>query len=405
MRVLIMLLLPSSVLAARPVAPLAFARLASRQPIFRCDGAATVEICRDAACAEVLAKLDAPSGTATPPQPLPAGRLFWRAVDASGTSPSWPIIVPVTSAPVAAGIRGYRAPADSVGDLDGDGLPEHAWRSKKAGLSVTLSRSKSASVLPSPAKTRTFGEQVTFVGDTNGDGYGDLLVGAPGANQAYLYLGSPTGPATIPSVTFEWTSKSETARFGASAGALGDINGDGLADFYITAPSSNRIFVFTGRAPLPSATPAKQWFGGGDTQFPSAVVAPGDVDGDGFADLLYSALDGNNRTARLLRGSVEGLRDPTPLDGAPSAIAYEDLDMRALGDVDGDGRDDLLISAPVESGPRRWTLIRGMRITQQLRGETLIVSGDIDGDGFDDFVLDGETWFGARAGPTRRAKQ
>ncbi|MGB7114944.1 MAG: integrin alpha, partial [Anaerolineales bacterium] len=86
-----------------------------------------------------------------------------------------------------------------------------------------------------------FGYSVRTAGDVNGDGYSDVIVGAPlydgghdNEGRAYVYHGSPTGLAT----SHNWTAESDQAdaRFGYSVGTAGDVNGDGYSDVIVGAP-------------------------------------------------------------------------------------------------------------------------------------------------------------------------
>ena len=100
------------------------------------------------------------------------------------------------------------------------------------------------------------------VGDLNADGYADLAVGAPdqsaGANgegNLFLYYGTATGVPTTPTVTLDSPANQAFARFGASIGGGGDIDADGFADLVTgaqyedgAAPSSGRVYVFRGGA-------------------------------------------------------------------------------------------------------------------------------------------------------------
>jgi hypothetical protein len=147
-----------------------------------------------------------------------------------------------------------------------------------------------------------FGDSVATAGDVNSDGYDDLLVGAPwfenGHNEeggAFLYLGSPTGLAATPA----WTAESNAARshFGDAVASAGDINRDGYADVLVGAPSYSERSFYEGRADLYlgqadglATTPA--WSSSPDTavaNFGWSVSAAGDVDGNRYADVIVGA--------------------------------------------------------------------------------------------------------------------
>jgi hypothetical protein len=122
-----------------------------------------------------------------------------------------------------------------------------------------------AGLSPAPAWTAEgeqpgalFGSAVGSAGDVNGDGYSDVIVGAPlydniesAEGRAYVYLGSPTGLATGAT----WTAESDqvAANLGRSAAGAGDVNGDGYADVIVGAPvfddtqaDEGRVYLFLG---------------------------------------------------------------------------------------------------------------------------------------------------------------
>jgi len=156
------------------------------------------------------------------------------------------------------------------------------------------------------ASTDTYGASVTGVPDTNGDGYDELLVGAylsdaRGLNSgaAYLYLGSASGIDASSERVLTATDAEEFDNFGVSVAGTGDLNGDGFGDLIIGAWDEDQAgfnagaaYVFLGSstgiqahaqdkrtAPAPSDT---QYFG-------AAVYGAGDVDADGYSDLVIGA--------------------------------------------------------------------------------------------------------------------
>jgi hypothetical protein len=140
----------------------------------------------------------------------------------------------------------------------------------------------------------TFATSISLVGDLNGDGYGDLAVGAPafngGAGCVYLYRGSATG--LVPTAATQLIG-SGTDNYGTGVAGAGDFNGDGFADLLVGAPgfSSNRgvAYIYAGgtsffATPLASAAGTAGFTGarGG-----TSVAGVGDVNGDGFDDYAF----------------------------------------------------------------------------------------------------------------------
>ncbi len=138
-------------------------------------------------------------------------------------------------------------------------------------------------------------------GDDDGGerrGYGDLVVGQPGSGEgrAFVYAGSPTGLGAAPALVIT-APAGMGGSFGATVTSAGDVNGDGYADVLASAPTAaggaGRAFLFfggpTGLAAAPMAT-----LKGADTPGEShgiAVVSAGDVNGDRFGDVLVGAHD------------------------------------------------------------------------------------------------------------------
>ena len=149
-----------------------------------------------------------------------------------------------------------------------------------------------------------YGNAAAGAGDVNGDGYADILVGAPGDDiydqiegKAYLYFGSPSGPSLGP----DWTAQAGdvSTGFGASVSTIGDFNHDGYDDIVVGDPSyyfpqnqsiGGAVFVYFGSASGPSANPSFSFSGGlNNSAFGSAVGAAGQVDSDPYADFVVGA--------------------------------------------------------------------------------------------------------------------
>ena len=197
-------------------------------------------------------------------------------------------------------------------DANGDGYPDvivgaKGYTNNSMRGAAYLYLGNGSGYEPNPNWT-THGEQdyseygysVACAGDVNDDGYDDVIVGSPGINRAYVFLGSPSG---LP-VTANWTytnTQGSRNRFGHSVASAGDVNGDGFADVLIGAPDDaldvevqGAAFLFTGSATGLVSTPT--WTVAGDQTvwafgpfdaygYGWSVASAGDVNGDGLSDV------------------------------------------------------------------------------------------------------------------------
>jgi len=209
-----------------------------------------------------------------------------------------------------------------------------------------------------------FGRAVAAAGDVNGDGYADVLVGADGyANgeagegRAFVYLGSAAGLASVAS----WTAESDQvgAQFGGAVASAGDVDGDGFAEVLVGAQAfdggqadEGRAYLFHGSAAGPAAGPA--WVTEGEQAgawFGAAVAPAGDVDGDGYADVIVGAYlhdngQVNEGRAQVFHGSPTGLTThPGWTAEADQANARFGAAVAGAGDVNGDGHADALVGS------------------------------------------------------------
>jgi hypothetical protein len=200
-----------------------------------------------------------------------------------------------------------------------------------------------------------FGSIVRGACDFNGDGYGEVIVGASVGTHAYVLYGSPDGLVT-PAVVLTDPNPPNTnpadPDFGWSVGCAGDVNGDGYADLLVGTPGNGNNYAGTGDTYLyyggpgglqPQATRlAVPEVGSG--AFGSAVAAAGDVDGDGYGDVLAETEGG----AYLYLGGPSG---PSTLPcniTAPAGLnnQYGFGAISGAGDIDGDGFGDVVEGSP-----------------------------------------------------------
>ncbi|MDB4927829.1 MAG: hypothetical protein JWM10_313, partial [Myxococcaceae bacterium] len=331
--------------APRPLAPISLGDVTQRRPTLRwalppgVDGA-VVELCRDRACTSIIETLRVTGESARPAADLPArSTVFWRmrgragSVERSGASPTWIFHVPAMSASTA---------------VDTSFNPHF---------------------------------------DINGDGFDDVVVGArearPGLDHrvgtASVFYGSatwtqpPAGTARMPDRFFEGGPTVEYFNENFTVAGAGDVNGDGYADLVLgraTADPGGRASAGTASVFYGSATWTRSAAGiartpdrllegaaAGD-RFGHAVAGAGDVNGDGYADLVVGAYSADPGVpypagrASVFYGSATWSQPAagtarTPdrlLEGAATDNSFG-FSVSGAGDVNGDGYDDLAVMA------------------------------------------------------------
>ncbi|MBL0055236.1 MAG: FG-GAP repeat protein [Chitinophagaceae bacterium] len=277
-----------------------------------------------------------------------------------------------------------------------------------------------------------FGCSVASAGDVNGDGYSDVIIGAldydDGANlsegRAFVYHGSATGLSASPISTPD-DANLNLARFGCSVASAGDVNGDGYSDVIIGAfqytdganSNEGRAFVYHGSAIGIAASPNSNLDDANQAGacFGYSVASAGDVNGDGYSDVIIGAFqynDGVNTDegrAFVYHGSVTGLSaSPNSThDDANQASVFFGGSVASAGDVNGDGYSDVVIgasqyddggntnegrafvyhgSATGLSTTPNSTLDDGNQLGT-LFGCSVASAGDVNGDGYSDVII------------------
>lgn len=365
-----------------------------------------------------------------------------------------------------------------VGDVNGDGRPDIAIGATEASFrgregAGVVSLVLGGSRLPSGPLDRP-GSRVIRIGgaaagdnagaalssgDINGDGLSDVIVGAPAASNngrtesgsTYVIFGSRRLPPIVDlrappraRLVARFDGAGTGDRSGTSVAGAGDVNGDGKDDLTLGAlraeiqgrPDAGAAYIILGSTVFPPSVDLRLPFqtkyvkvagaAGGDLAG-SAVAGAGDVNGDGFDDVLVGAPRASNR-GRSNSGSaylVLGQRTFRRIDlAAPSTATVVRFDGAALGDVagtsvtgadvSGDGLSDVIVGAPAASrrgapaagavfvivgrtswpsavdlgGPASadWSRVNGAA-AGHLAGQSVARLADVNGDRTDEVVL------------------
>ena len=290
------------------------------------------------------------------------------------------------------------------------------------------------------------GSSVAFAGDVNGDGFGDLIVGANGADSnginsgaSYVVFGKASGFAANLDLSsldgsngFTLSGVAASDASGSAVASAGDVNGDGFADLIVGAWAADPAGAFSGTSYVVfgkasgfsanldlSSLDGGNGFklnGAGTYDFSGGSVSAGDVNGDGFADLIV----GRRFGARVVFGKATGFApniDLSSLDGSSGFTiggVVGGPDVASAGDVNGDGFADIIIgdSNATPHGTRSgasWVVFgkasgfaanihlssldgsNGFKLSGEsaddLSGLSVGSAGDVNGDGFADVIV------------------
>ena len=319
-----------------------------------------------------------------------------------------------------------------AGDVDGDGFDDvlvgdtsydngagdkgraFLYRGSASGVENSASWS-----VPAGEPSILFPTAMSAAGDVDGDGFDDVILGSTGSTNARVYRGSAAGLLT--GIAWSYTSSTPNSVTSRVRG-IGDVNGDGFDDVAVAlnisyppfGPFDNfgRADIFHGSVTGLDLTPAQSLTGGTSaSNFGQAIDTAGDVNGDGFEDLIIGASWNTNAqteegSAFVYHGSMSGLAAAPAwtVDGGQSS-ANLGATVASAGDVNCDGYADVIVGAPLhQSVPSNFGTVflyeggaSGLGATpawsefdnqpSSSLGWGVAGPGDVNGDGCSDLLL------------------
>ncbi len=304
----------------------------------------------------------------------------------------------------------------TAGDLNGDGFSDVIVSA--IGYSGSSGRvyiffggenmdSSPDIILDSETPAGYFGYSVSTAGDVNADGYSDVVVSAflygNKRGRAYIYFG---GLSMNNVADVIMTGEGDYDEFGISVSNAGDVNGDGFSDVIIGADQydlygTGKAYVFLGGVSMDNVPDAVMSGGGAGDQFGRFSSGAGDVNGDGYADVIVGMNGFNNGRdyAYVYFGgpAIDNAADVTFSE--PSDLIFG-FGVSTAGDINGDGFSDVMVTAWIYDNVSNVyiyyggsdmnnvsdTILYGEGTNDRF-GLALSTAGDVNDDGYSDLII------------------
>jgi hypothetical protein len=320
----------------------------------------------------------------------------------------------------------------SAGDVNGDGFDDiivgahqNDERGTNAGRAYIYFGGRAFNAIPDVILTGAaafdfFGTSVGVAGDVNGDGYFDVIVGAPGndargtdAGRAYIYFGG-ANMDNIADVVL--TSAAPGDNFGNSVSTAGDVNGDGYSDVIVggylndnRGVDAGQAYIFYGGANMNSAADVTLTGTSAGDHFGLSVSTAGDVNGDGYSDVIVGAPRSEDKAtdagkAFIYFGGANMNNNTDVILSGVSSFDFFGFSVSDAGDVNGDGYGDVIVGAPYNDARANdagstyifyggtnmndtYDVTFNGEIINDNLGYSVSSAGDVNGDGFSDVIV------------------
>ncbi|MCF0063966.1 FG-GAP-like repeat-containing protein [Dyadobacter chenwenxiniae] len=329
----------------------------------------------------------------------------------------------------------------SAGDLNKDGYsdvivgaPFYTKGETKEGAVMVYYGSASglnsvATILESNQPNAKFGRAVEGLGDVNGDGFSDVIVGAPlfdkgqfDEGAAFIYHGSAAGINLLAANILE--SNQEKAQFGYCSAGAGDVNGDGYNDVLVGAYAYDKghdnegaVFVHLGSAVGINNNASVVLEGNQiNAQYGWSAATAGDVNGDGYSDIivgsyLYDYGQTNEGAVFVYHGSAQGIKASAAIRlESNQPEAKQGIAVACAGDVNGEGYSDVMIgiwqydkgennegAVVIHHGSPNGLISSPASTLESNQadagmGWSVKSAGDVNGDGYSDIITGANTY-------------